>query len=202
MSKRPSPRKIQDPDEALVRAINHGQPERFAELVARYEQRLYNFGLRMCRDNRDAEDLVQETFLSVFRYLDGFRFEAKFRNWLYRIAANTCAKKRRKSSKSATEETLSLDALRPGEEERRQREIPDWASVPLNNLLNAELSQTLKAAIHSLPPKYRIVALLRDVEGFPTEEAAQILNLTPSNVKVRLHRARLFLREKLVNYFK
>lgn len=201
MSKRPSSPKIQDPDEALVRAINAGGREHFSELVGRYEQRLYNFALKMCRDVRDSEDLVQETFLSVFKYLSGFRFEAKFKNWLYRIAANTCAKKRRKS-KSAPDEELSLDDLRPGEEERRQREVPDWASVPLDNILNAELSQTLKTAIHSLPPKYRIVVLLRDVEGFSTEETAQILNLTPSNVKVRLHRARLFLREKLVDYFR
>ena len=78
MSKQPSSLKIQDPDEALVRAINDGGTEHFAVLVGRYEQRLYNFALKMCRDVRDAEDLVQETFLSVFRYLSGFRFEAKF----------------------------------------------------------------------------------------------------------------------------
>jgi len=73
----------------MVQAINAGRTERFPELVRRYEQKLYNFGRRMCRDDPDAEDLVQDTFLNVYRYLKDFRYETKFKNWLYRVAANT-----------------------------------------------------------------------------------------------------------------
>ena len=88
--KRANRKKIKDKDSELIRAINSGQFERFPDLVKRYEQKLYNFSLRMCRDAADAEDTVQETFLNVFRYLKDFRYETKFKNWLYRVAASTC----------------------------------------------------------------------------------------------------------------
>ena len=90
-------KKIEDSDTELVEAINAGRHDLFKELVKRYENKLYNFGLRMCGDTRDAEDMVQETFLNVFKYLKDFRYETKFKNWLYRIAASICIKKRRKS---------------------------------------------------------------------------------------------------------
>jgi len=193
-------KKIIDEDTELIEAINSGRHELFRELVKRYEQRLYNFGLRMCGDICDAEDLVQDTFLNVFKYLKDFRFETKFKNWLYRIATSTCIKKRRKS-KFAPEREISLDDFVPKDNGSVPADIPDWAQLPLAQLLNEELSIHLKEAILSLPEKYRLVVVLRDLEGFSTAETAQILNLKPSNVKVRLHRARLFLREKLKGYF-
>jgi len=193
-------KKIIDEDTELIEAINSGRHELFQELVKRYEQRLYNFGLRMCGDICDAEDLVQDTFLNVFKYLKDFRFETKFKNWLYRIATSTCIKKRRKS-KFAPDREISLDDYVPKDNGSVPTDIPDWAQMPLAQLLNEELSIHLKEAILSLPEKYRLVAVLRDLEGFSTAETAQILNLKPSNVKVRLHRARLFLREKLKGYF-
>lgn len=193
-------KKIIDEDTALIEAINSGQHGLFQELVKRYEQRLYNFGLRMCGDFCDAEDLVQDTFLNVFKYLKDFRFETKFKNWLYRIATSSCIKKRRKS-KFAPDREISLDDYIPKDNGSVPTEIPDWAQMPLAQLLNEELSIHLKEAILALPEKYRLVVVLRDLEGFSTAETAQILNLKPSNVKVRLHRARLFLREKLKGYF-
>jgi len=193
-------KKIIDEDTELIEAINSGKHELFQELVKRYEQRLYNFGLRMCGDICDAEDLVQDTFLNVFKYLKDFRFETKFKNWLYRIATSTCTKKRRKS-KFAPDREISLDDFVPKDNGSVPTDIPDWAQLPLAQLLNEELSIHLKEAILSLPEKYRLVVVLRDLEGFSTAETAQILNLKPSNVKVRLHRARLFLREKLKGYF-
>jgi len=197
----PNHKKVKDKDFELVQAINSGRPEKFQELVKRYEQRLYNFSLRTCRDTRDAEDLVQETFLNVFRYLKDFRYETKFKNWLYRIAASTCIKKRRKS-KFAPEKELSLEEFINKEEADQATQVPEWAKLPLDRLLSEELSNTVNQAILALPNKYRMVIVLRDLEGFSTEETAQILNLSPPNVKVRLHRARLFLRDKLKGYFK
>jgi RNA polymerase sigma-70 factor (ECF subfamily) len=82
------------------------------------------------------------------------------------------------------------------------RQTPQWATIPLEQLLNEELADKLNMAIHALPPKYRLVSILRDIEGFSTDETAKILDITSANVKVRLHRARLFLREELKNYFK
>ena len=198
--KRANPKEIKDKDFELIRAINSGQFDRFPDLVKRYEQKLYNFSLRMCRDAADAEDAVQETFLNVFRYLKNFRYETKFKNWLYRVAASTCIKKRRKS-KFAPERELSLDEFLPQDETEVPDQVPRWALMPLDKLLNDELADKINAAIFTLPEKYRLVIVLRDIEGFSTAETAQILKLSDANVKVRLHRARLFLRDKLKGYF-
>ena len=189
-----------DQDYELVKAIQAGRKELFAELVQRYERSLYHFGLKMCAEPRDAEDVVQETFLNAYKYLNDFRYETKFKNWLYRIATSNCIKKRRKS-KFAPERELSVEEFLPQDEAAVDRQVPTWATLPLDQLLNEELGQTLKRAVLEVPEKYRVVLVLRDIEGFSTEESAQILNLTPANVKVRLHRARLFLREKLKAYF-
>lgn len=198
--KRANPKKIKDKDFELIRAINSGQYDRFPDLVKKYEQKLYNFSLRMCRDPAEAEDTVQETFLNVFRYLKDFRYETKFKNWLYRIATSTCIKKRRKS-KFAPEKELSLDEFYPGEESELPDHVPQWALMPLDKLLNNELLEQINQAVFSLPQKYRMVIVLRDIEGFSTAETAQILGVSPANVKVRLHRARLFLRDRLKRYF-
>jgi RNA polymerase sigma-70 factor (ECF subfamily) len=200
VTRRANPKKIKDKDSDLIRAINSGQFDRFPELVKRYEQKLYNFSFRMCRDAADAEDAVQETFLNVFRYLKDFRYETKFKNWLYRVAASTCIKKRRKS-KFAPERELSLDEFMPQDKADVPDHVPEWALMPLDKLLNDELLDQISEAIYELPKKYRLVIVLRDIEGFSTAETAQILNLSDTNVKVRLHRARLFLRDSLKGYF-
>ena len=198
--KRANPKKIKDKDFELIRAINSGQSDRFPDLVKRYEQKLYNFSLRMCRDPVDAEDIVQDAFINVFKYLKDFRYETKFKNWLYRVAASTCIKRRRKS-KFAPERELSLDEFYHQEESESPKQVPNWALMPLDKLLNNELLDQINQAIFSLPEKYRLIIVLRDIEGFSTAETAQILNVSPANVKVRLHRARLFLRDKLKGYF-
>jgi RNA polymerase sigma-70 factor, ECF subfamily len=196
----PNPKIRPDDDFELIQAINAGDAELFPELIRRYERKLYNFGMRMCRDVQDAEDMVQDTFINVFKYLKDFRYETKFKNWLYRIATSTCLKKRRKS-KYAPERELSLDEFTPDENAEIPVQVPGWASIPLDQLLNEELSAILKEGVASLPEKYRLVLVLRDLEGFNTAETAQVLGLTTENIKVRLHRARLFLREKLKDYY-
>ncbi len=191
---------VKDNDFDLIQAINSGQADKFHDLVKRYEQKLYNFSLRMCRNPSDAEDMIQDTFLNVFKYLKSFRYETKFKNWLYKVAASTCIKKRRKS-KFAPDKELSLDEFLPNNEAEKPDNVPEWAMLPLDKLLNEELSGVINKTILALPKKYRVVIVLRDIEGFSTAETAQILNLSPSNVKVRLHRARLYLRDKLKGYF-
>ena len=198
--KNPNHKKINDKDFELIQAINSGRTDKFHDLVKRYEQNLYNFSLRMCRDHSDAEDMIQETFLNVFRYLKGFRYEKKFKNWMYKIAASTCIKKKRKS-KFAPQRELSLDEFYPQSEAEVPQQVPDWAQMPLDKVLSNELLDKINEAIFTLPEKYRLVIVLRDIEGFNTIETAQILNLSEANVKVRLHRARLFLRDKLKGYF-
>jgi RNA polymerase sigma-70 factor, ECF subfamily len=192
--------KNDDKDTELIRAINDGRQDLFYELVNRYEKNLYNFGLRMCDNPSDAEDMVQDTFLNVFKYLGGFRYETKFKNWLYRVATSACLKKKRRS-KFAPDRELSLDAFLPTDESAVSMDPPRWASQPLDQLLDDELGDVIRKALLDLPEKYRLVIVLRDVEGFNTQEAAEILGLTPTNIKVRLHRARLFLREALKEYY-
>lgn len=191
---------VRDEDFELVQAINNGRTDLFQRLVEKYQQKIYNFGMRMCGESRDAEDLVQETFLNIFRYLKGFRHETRFKNWMYRVATTTCLKAKRKP-KHAPERELSLEEFMPGEGEDLPDQAPGWAQRPLEQLLNEELAAHIKNAILDLPKKYRMVVVLRDQEGFSTEETAQILDISVSNTKVRLHRARLFLREKLKGYF-
>jgi RNA polymerase sigma-70 factor, ECF subfamily len=200
MKKIPERKKVSDEDAGLISAINSGRKSLFYDLVKKYEQKLYNFGLRMCGETRDAEDMVQETFLNVYRYLSDFRYEASFKNWLYRIASSACIKKRRKS-KFAPQNEISIEDFIPEDKDNIPDSLPPWASEPLEKVLNDELSDNMRKAILSLPEKYRIVLVLRDIEGFGTEETARILNLKPASVKVRLHRARLFLKDKLKGYF-
>lgn len=194
-------KKITDSDSAMIEAINGGDMESFEKLAARYDKKLYRFGLRLCGDTQDAEDLVQDTLLNVFRYLKNFRFETRFKNWLYRIATSVCIKKRRKS-KFAPERELSLEEFLPGKDDPIPDHVPAWAQLPSQQVLNGELTEILHKAILDLPEKYRVVTVLRDIEGFSTRETAQILDITPVNVKVRLHRGRLFLRDRVKGYFK
>lgn len=183
-------------DSDLVGRFKEGAPEAMDEIVRRYADRLFNFGLKMCRQSEDAEDVTQETFLSAFRYLDGFRGETKLRNWLFKIAARACLKKRRKK-KCEPDRELSLDALIPGEDGPVAYEIPDWSENPSDHLIRAELKERIEQAIAALPPKYRMVFNLRDIEGFSTEETAEIMGISTQLVKTRLHRARLFLRQAI-----
>ena len=190
MSKRLEKTKRNDKDIQLIQAINAGRQDLFYQLVERYEKSLYNFGMRMCDNPSDTEDMVQDTFLNVFKYLKGFRYETKFKNWLYRVATSACLKKKRRSKFAPDSDESAITT-----------ELPRWASQPLDRLLNEELGGVIQQALLDLPEKYRLVVVLRDVEGFNTQETAEILGLTPANIKVRLHRARLFLRDALKAYY-
>lgn len=200
MTKKTDTHPVSDSDRKFLDAISSGDTGAFDGLVQKYEGKVYNFGLKVCKDVGDAEDLVQETFINVFRALSHFRHETKFKNWLYKIAANACWRMRRKS-KFAPDEELSLEDFMPADHSKIDKTPPDWAAAPIAQLLNSELSLKIKQGIDALPDHYKLVLVLRDMEGFSTEETADILSITVQNVKVRLHRARLFLREELKEYY-
>lgn len=190
------------PDEhLLIERFRQGDNDAMEEIVGRYENSLYNFGLRMCGNKEDAEDIIQDTFLSAFRYLEGFREETSLKNWLYKIAANACFRMRRKK-KCEPDRELSLESLWPGDDGGGQFDIPDWSEDPSNNLLQGELKEIIEEAVHELPPLYRMVFNLRDMEGFSTKETAAIMEITPQSVKTRLHRARLFLKNKITERYR
>jgi len=186
-------------DEKLVQLYQSGDKEVFEEILNRYESKIYNFGVKMCRQAEDAKDLLQDTFLNVFRYLDTFRGETRFKNWLYRIASTACLKKQRKR-KHQPDVELSWEELLPGDHPSSE-EKPGWLSTPAEQLMNKELTEFITNSLQELPPKYRQVFLLRDMEEFNTSEVAQILGISEASVKTRLHRARIFLRNKIQEQF-
>jgi RNA polymerase sigma-70 factor (ECF subfamily) len=142
--------------------------------------RVYSFAMRMCRNVEDAKDILQDTFLGVIRSIQEFREESKFSTWLYRIAANACLKKRRRGVHDPTpDQELSLDDLMPRPDaEGRKPEIPDWSGDAERALLDGELSARMESAIDKLPKDYKIVLVLRDVEGLSAEETAQAVGLS------------------------
>ena len=184
-------------DTELVARAKAGDTEAFSLLVERHEANIYGLCIKMLRNPEDAEDCLQEVFVKAYKALPTFREEARFSTWVYRIATNACLMRIRKRKL----DTVSLDQpLELGEAEV-PREIADWTNDPASVVMNEELGGVLTRHINDLPANNRIVFVLRDVHGLSTEEAAGILGLSVPAVKSRLHRARLFLRERLSQYY-
>ncbi len=182
----------------LIAAAQAGRQDAYAEIVERYSGTVYNLALRLMNDPQEAEDVLQETFVSAFRALDRFEGRSQLGTWLYRIAYNAAMMRLRKRRVP----TESLDEPRETEDgELIPRQLVDWTAVPDRMLLGKELRDVLNAALVTLPESLRSVFVLRDIEGLSTTETAEALSLTETNTKVRLHRARLALRERLTGYF-
>lgn len=190
------------PEQQLVRRARAGDFEAFEALVARYERRVYGLALRLLRHRQDAEEVVQQTFLSVIEHLAGFREEASFYTWLMRIATNHALALLRRRTNRATV-ALRDDVASEDEEAGLPRPefIAQWRETPDQIAQRREVRRILDQALDELGEKYRLVFLLRDVEGLSTAETAEALGITEANVKVRLLRARLMLREKLTRLF-
>jgi len=183
-----------------MKAGKSGAFERFFTLV---EKKVFAFGLKVGGHVEDAKDTVQETLLSAFKALPNLNFkDSKALNvWLYKVAKNSCLMMRRKSAYQPEQE-LSLDEFMPGGgKEGGSIEIPDWSNLPDDALLREELREIVRRATLALPEQYRMALVLRDMEQLSTKEAAEVLGISEQNVKIRLHRARLFLRQELERYF-
>jgi RNA polymerase sigma-70 factor (ECF subfamily) len=181
-----------------VAALKAGEPGAFAEMVERHSGTVYNLALRLMNDPQEAEEVLQETFISAFRGLDRFEGRSQLGTWLYRIAYNAALMRLRRRKLPTT----SIDEPLVNEEgEELPRQLVDWGARPDQIVLDDELRRALDAAVATLPPTLRSVFVLRDIEGHSTAETAEALGLTETNVKVRLHRARLALREQLTAYF-
>src|ERR1017187_551497 len=177
----------------LARALVAREPEAFERFVGHFRSKVFHYSWLMCGQPEDAEEVAQETLLKVFENLGQLRQPEHVRPWVFRIARNVCLMQRRKSVFAPAHE-ISLDELPPSDE------VPDAASAPEGDLLNAELRAVIDRAIVELPPSYRAVVLLRDLEELTTEETAQILDLGIDVVKTRLHRGRAAMRQKLDCY--
>lgn len=192
-------------DDALVTRAKQKDFEAFEVLVERYQDKVYRLAYRFMRNETEAKEIVQETLLSVWRKLDGFKGDSQFSSWLYRVTANAALMRLRTQRRHPEVSTEELDPsfLDRGGPAYGQVTSPgeNWARRPDDELQSEELRTQLQRAIDDLPEIYRTVFLIRDVDGFSTEETAEALDISVPTVKTRLHRARVALREAIAKYF-
>lgn len=186
-----------DQDEKhLVEALHRREQRACDDLVERYRHQIYSVALRLTGNPAEAEEILQETLISACRAAEAFEGRSSLTTWLHRIAINNNLMRRRRNQVT----TISIDS--PAEDDGIppiQLEAQDWN--PEKVALTDEFHQKMDEAIASLPQQFRSVFVLRDLHNLSTKEAAKALSITPANVKVRLHRARQLLKERLAAYF-
>jgi RNA polymerase sigma-70 factor, ECF subfamily len=179
-------------DHDLLERARSGDREALETLLGRHQAQVYRFGMRMCRDPGDAEDVLQDTLLAMARGIPDFRGASSISTWLFTIARRFCIKKRRKS-KFAPREERSLDT----DVALEAAGVADPARSPEDALASKQVEQALERAIGDLPPSSREVLVLRDVEGLTAPQVAEVLGTSVPAVKSRLHRARQSVRAQL-----
>jgi len=186
-------------DEDLVRRIQQGEKHLFDLLVTRHQRAVYWVIQAILRNHADSEEILQESFLKALQHIGTFRGDSRFSTWLVRIAINEARMRQRKYRPGAYQ---SLDVESEEAGEFRPRELTDWRPNPEESWAKEELAALLRRATRSLPPIYREVFLLRDVERLSTEDTAVALGITVPAAKTRLLRARLMMREFLAPHLK
>jgi RNA polymerase sigma-70 factor (ECF subfamily) len=183
--------------EPLVRAAAAGDEAAVEQLLMRAQEVAFRFSLLVCGHAEDAEDVMQEALLKTYRYVGRIKRPEAFRTWLYRTVRNACLMKRRRRVDEPAR-VLSLDAGgRNAEGAHLDLDVEDRGKQPDEAAMNRWLGRRLRVALSALPPAYRMIVILREVEGLSTREVASIAKMSEANVKTRLHRARVMLREQL-----
>jgi RNA polymerase sigma-70 factor (ECF subfamily) len=186
-------------DHALIEATKNGDESAFAVIIARYRNPITNYLYRFLNDYEEAVDLAQETFVRVYFAIDRYHTDYAFSTYIYRIATNLAISEIRKRKRRTI---LSLTGLfQVDAEDDTEFQPTDNKSLPDKDLIDDERGRVIARAIATLPPKYRVPVILRDVEGKTYEEIAGILDLGLGTTKSRISRARALLKEKLRNYF-
>jgi RNA polymerase sigma-70 factor (ECF subfamily) len=184
-------------EQELLSALRNRDADAFAILFETYSDRIYRLAVGLLEDEAEAEGVVQDAFMRLFEKLDQFEGRSKLGTWLYRVAYNLCQDRLRKRQPVSS---LAIDI-----DDDEAIPVPaiyvDWSQVPERYLSEAEITAELDRAIATLPPKLKAVFMLREIEGLSTKECAEVLEISDSAAKVRLHRARLLLREQLAMYF-
>jgi RNA polymerase sigma-70 factor, ECF subfamily len=181
----------------LITSAKEGNIDSFNKLITKYNQTLYNFSFKICRNEEKAKEAMQDTLINIYKSLKHFDGKSKFSTWAYRIISNNCLMMARSNKNKST---VPLD------DPDYKISIPEisllqYGENPSEKILNDELKSRLDKAIKSLPLKYRLVFLLRDIEELSIEETCKTLDLTIPVVKSRLRRARIFLRNQLKDYY-
>ncbi len=182
-------------DDELIGRVLSGDDEAFQSLMERYRTRVHRLAMRFTRDKEDAEEVLQEVFLTVYQKLGQFQGKSSFSTWLYRVAVNSALMRLRKNDNA---EIVSIEDLH----EELPLDETETGPGPFDRLTTEESMVVIEKAMDGMPADFKTVLILRDVENFSTDETAEIMNLSPPAVKSRLHRARLFLREKLQDLYK
>jgi RNA polymerase sigma-70 factor (ECF subfamily) len=176
-------------ERALIDRAVGGDAKAMNELLARYEQRVYRFGLRMCGNEDDAREVLQETLLATFKNLPGFRGDAKLSTWLYQVARSFCVKQRRRHE--------GEPAQHESTESPEVKAVASEAPAADHRAHARQVGEVIQAAMNTLPGDHREALILRDVEGLSAEEAADVVGIEVGALKSRLHRARVALKQSL-----
>jgi len=184
-------------DMELVDGVRKGDQDSFEELLGRYNNKVFSLATRLTRNPEDAEEVLQDVFVTVHRKLDSFAGKSSFSSWLYRITVNAAFMKLRKRRQI---QSVSLEDILQQPQMTSALRAPDTTFVDAQSMRNEMLS-ALEVAISRLPDEYRPVFILRDVDGLTSKEVGKILDLTIPAVKSRLHRSRLMLRRRLARFF-
>ncbi|HEY5282635.1 MAG TPA: sigma-70 family RNA polymerase sigma factor [Polyangia bacterium] len=192
-------------DEVLVERARAKDEAAFEALVGRYEDKLYRLAMRFVRNETDAQEILQDAFLSAWRNLPTFEGRAQFSSWMYRVTVNAALMLLRSRNRhpEVTVDDIEPSALNDAVVENGQmmRSSADWSQRPDEQLQSEEMRKHIQVSVDALPDGLRTVFLLRDVEELSTEDTAEMLGLSVPAVKTRLHRARLALREAIGRYF-
>lgn len=193
-----STERLQD-DNVLLEALRAGSEAAVEALFDRFHGKIYSLALSILKNDSDAQEAAQDVFITVIRKVGMFKGDSALYSWIYRICVNTCLMRLRGRRRN---ETVSIEEFMPvfTEEGMHASPVDDWSKEVERNLLNKELGEVIQRYTDSLSEKYRVVFVLSDVEGLSNEETAEILGLSVPAVKSRLHRARLYLRERLTRY--
>lgn len=191
-----------DADAELVEALRRQEPDAAERLVEKFGDRVYRLTMRITGSREDAEEAVQDALWTAARKIDSFKGESAFGSWLYRIAANSAYQKLRTRKQRSRE--IAMDEVLPSLDTDGLHFEPmdDWSNRVDEKALQGELRQVLEEAIDALPPDYRTALVLHDVEGLSNPDIAESLGISLPAVKSRVHRSRLFLRQRLGDYLK
>ncbi len=189
---------VETDDKMLVLNLQSGCQNSFEELVNKYETKVHNLAMRLTRNPEDAEEVLQDVFVTVYRKIDGFEGKAKFSSWLYRITVNAAFMKLRKRRQ---EKSISLDDMIPYVQEKIITQKNSAMISSDSQAISNEIRSVIERAITKLPEDYRAVFILRDIDGLSNKEVGKILDLSIPAVKSRLHRSRLMLRKKLKKFY-
>lgn len=186
----------------LIEGLKNLDPQAIDDFVSQFSRPLFGVILNYTKDPSDAEEILQETLLKIIRKIDTFRQESHIWPWIKRIAINNCIMWLRKNRTTRDKEVhIEEDLPQFTRDGQHQSLVMDWPVDPEEVMLNSELSAQLYDAVQSLPYEYRVPLVLRDIEGYSIKNIASLLALKEATAKTRIHRARLFVREKLSHYF-